>query len=101
MGVSVYTGMGVKVDVNVGMIGVNVKVNVGMTGVNVNVGDAVGVAEGSAVNVAVGVLDGLAFNVNSKWSRGAWAGLVSKAIATRLPLPVNMKTMEFPLAQPA
>lgn len=66
MGVSVYTGMGVKVDVNVGMIGVNVKVNVGMTGVNVNVGDAVGVAEGSAVNVAVGVLDGLAFIVNSK-----------------------------------
>ena len=66
MGVSVYTGMGVKVDVNVGIIGVNVKVKVGRIGVDVNVGDAVGVAEGSAVKVAVGVLEGLAFIVYSK-----------------------------------
>ena len=45
------------VNVAVGAIGVDV---------NVNMGDAVGVAEGSAVNVAVGVLEGLAFIVYSK-----------------------------------
>ena len=41
----------------VGAIGVDV---------NVNMGDAVGVAEGSAVKDGVGVLEGLAFIVNSK-----------------------------------
>ncbi len=114
MGVSVGAAVAVGKGVSVGLVvgettvagTVGKIVCVAVNGIGVRVGKGtivvvfVGDPVGTAVAVRVEKLVKLAAMVYSTCRRGASAGLISYARATRLPLPLIIITTGFPATQP-